>query len=434
MKTTRETRQDVGVWVGIDWGDQEHAVAVVSAQAELLDTFQVPNTPEGYRMLDERLARQCTVKGVAVEATRHPLLLHLTQRKVPVYLVNPKMSKAWRDTDTISGAKSDKRDGVTLARGLAFRHADLHCEEEGDKAIRRLALLCEKECHLIAQRTALVQELQALLKLYFPAALRFFDDWTGPAAWDFLKRFPNAHTFAHANASTVIAFLKGHRLGYSEQWKQKVEDRVAALEWPTHPLEDVYLLHVKAILAQLHAINGVSLQLRQEIASDSEKLPQAKVVASLPGAGPKLAPRLMAIVGSTQFRQGGLAALRGHSGIAPVTIQSGKRKTVRIRHMCNKNWRNTMHLFAWCSTRFSKWARAFYLYRKACGDSHSTALRKLADKWMKILRRMLMKQEEYDEERYLRALQAHNSPICRFMSQPNDNMVDNPVDNSCEIA
>lgn len=419
MKKTKQTKTKQEVWVGIDWGHEEHAVAVVSAESEGLDQFCVPNTPAGYRTLDERIQRHGKVRGVAVEATRHALLLHLAEQTVAVYLINPKMSKAWRATDTISGAKSDARDGLTLARGLAIRHARLRPVSRGDTALQRLALLCEKECHLIHQRTALVQELQGLLKVYYPAALDFFDDWTRPSAWDFLKRFPTARTLAQAQASTVIAFLKGHRLGYSAHWKEKVGTRGTALDWPTHPQEDVYQLSAQAITGQLHALQSTLRQFRTEIETAFATLPDAHVLASLPGAGPKLAPRLAAIVGSPQAQEGGLMAVRGHTGVAPVTIQSGTRKTVRIRHMCKKEWRNTMHLFAWCSTRFSGWAHAFYKYSIIRGDTHSTALRKLGDKWFKIIRCILKTGQCYDEEIYVRSLKRSNSPTWQFMNQSN---------------
>lgn len=417
MKDAKQEKMDREVWVGIDWGDREHAVSVVSAQAEALDQFRVPNSPEGYRTLDERVRSVGRVQGVAVEATRHPLLVHLMEQDVALYLINPKVSKAWRSTETVSGAKSDDRDGLTLARGLAFRHAMLRPVAQGDAELARLSLLCEKECRLIHGRTALVQELQAHLKVYYPAALAFFEDWTGPAAWDFLKRFPTPAALAKTRPSALIRFLKGHRLGYSAHWKEKVETRVLALDWPVHPQEDVYQLEVRAIVGQLHAIETSMRQFRAAIEEAFDTLPSAKVIASLPGAGPKLAPRLAAIAGSPEAQEGGLAALRGYTGVAPVTFQSGKRTTVRIRRMCNKDWRNTMHLFAWCSTRFSRWAGAFYRYRKACGDTHSTALRKLADKWLKIIRHMLNANEPYDEDRYLNELKRKNSPVWQFMQQ-----------------
>ena len=407
------------VWVGIDWGDQKHAVAIVAPDGEALEGFWVADSPEGYAQLSERLARYETVGGIALEATRNMLLLHLHETGYPLYLINPKMSKAWRDTDGVSGAKSDPRDGLTLARGLAFRHKRLASVSHADPAMERLALLCEKECAQIHKRTALVQELKSTLKQYYPAALGFFNDWTSPAAWDFLKAYPSARRLARAKAHTLIAWLKAHRLGWTRNWQEKVKTRGNAAAWPIHPHEDIYQLQVQAIVGQLKALAATLKQFRVQIEAAFSELPEAAVIASLPGAGPKLAPRVAAIVGSPEAQHGGLEAVRGHTGVAPVTKETGKHRTVQIRRLCNKQWRNALHLFAWCSTRFSPWAHAFYQYHKKCGDTHSTALRKLADKWLGIIMRMIETGQPYDEAKHLKVLERTHSPVWQYMQAQN---------------
>lgn len=70
-----------------------------------------------------------------------------------------------------------------------------------------------------------------------------------------------------------------------------------------------------------------------------------------------------------------------------------------------------MHLFAYCSTRSSAWAKAFYDIRRDHGDTHAGALRKLADKWLKILAKMIETGEVYDEERYTQSLRNSGSPL-----------------------
>lgn len=403
------------VWVGIDWGGKSHAVAVVSETAQEVERFSLPNSPAGFEELEGRLARYGEVRGIVVESTRHVLLLHLMAQAHPLYLINPKLSAAWRDTESLSGAKSDERDGLTLARGLALRHKTLEQVPPEDPAVAHLALLCEKECGFIEQRTALVQQLRSQLNLYYPAALDFFDDWTSPTAWDFLLRFPTADKLSRAKEHTLIAFLKGHRLGATANWKAKVKGRCAASDWPAHPQESCYVMYATGLVKELKAVQATLKEFRPEIKKAFAVLPQAELLSSLPGAGEKLAPRLTAMVSSSLAQQGGLEALRGHSGVAPVTKQSGKRRQVHIRRMCNKHWRNTLHLFAWCSTRSSAWAKAFYQLRKAKGDSHSTALRKLADKWLHIIMRMLETGEAYDEQRYLRVLKEKNSPTWHYL-------------------
>ena len=48
---------------------------------------------------------------------------------------------------------------------------------------------------------------------------------------------------------------------------------------------------------------------------------------------------------------------------------------------------------------------------RAQGDRHATALRKLADKWLKIIKRMLQTGQPYDDKRYMEALRKHGSPV-----------------------
>ena len=405
-----ESKKRGPVWVGIDWGGKSHAVAVVSETAEEIERFSVPNSPAGYEQLERRLAHYGELRGIAVESTRHVLLLHLMAQEHPLYLINPKISAAWRDAESLSGAKSDERDGLTLACGLALRHKTLEQVPPEDPAVAHLALLCEKECGFIDQRTALVQQLRSQLNLYYPAALDFFEDWTSPTAWDFLLRFPTADMLCRVREHTLVAFLKGHRIGSSANWKAKVKGRCAASDWPAHAQESCYMMHATGLVKELKVVQATLKQFGGEIKKALKILPQAELLSSLPGAGKKLAPRLTAMVSSSLAQHGGLEALRGHSGVAPVTKQSGKRRQVHIRRMCNKHWRNTLHLFAWCSARASSWAKAFYQLRKAKGDSHSTALRKLADKWLHIIMRMLETGEAYDEQRYLEVLKEKNSP------------------------
>ena len=403
------------VWVGLDWGDEKHAIAVVTESCEKVAQFTVANTPQGYAKLHERLSAYGEVLGVSIEDTRNMVIEYLKQHSYIIYLINPKMSKAWRETDTISGAKSDARDGLCLARGLAFRHKQLTVHEAGETLQEKFALLCELEAAQVQFRTSFVQKLQSVLKQYYPMALEFIESWSAPTAWDFLLRFPTPGQFTRAHEKTVINFLKEHRLGISERWKARLEARRRGNQWPVHPMEEVYSLRAQSIARTLQQIDQELKNFRKEIAVLRPEIPELKLIRSLPGAGEVLTPRLMSIVGSKVAQQGGLEALRGHTGVAPVTIASGKQEQVRIRFMCNKYWRNTLHIFAWCSVRFCPWANAFYHYRRQKGDSHSTTLRKLADKWLKIIMKILETKEAYNEEKYVQSLKRNGSPTWEYM-------------------
>ena len=57
-----------------------------------------------------------------------------------------------------------------------------------------------------------------------------------------------------------------------------------------------------------------------------QKHPDAQIFSSFPGAGPALAPRLLAAMGSDRCRFNSSAEVAEYSGIAPVTERSGKAK------------------------------------------------------------------------------------------------------------
>ena len=131
----------------------------------------------------------------------------------------------------------------------------------------------------------------------------------------------------------------------------------------------------------------------------------------VPGAGKRLAPVLAAITAPVASGRVEIEAIRCVSGVAPVEDQSGKRHRVGIRRRCNKHWRDVMHLFAYSSTHWCSWAKAFYDTHREQGDHHASALRKLADKWLKIINRMLETGEPYDDQQYVEALRRNGSPL-----------------------
>lgn len=399
-------------WVGIDWGGKNHLVSVVDQQRAEIRKFSVPATLEGLQQIEQTLQAVGPVAGVAIEATHNPVFFFLLDKGYTVYPINPKVSKQWREGTSVAGVKSDVRDAQVLAAELARRHETLRAYQKPDSATAELGGLCEKQRMLIDQRTALVQQIRESLGVYYRAALDFFDDFTSPVAWAFLKRFPNPKALGQTRKDTLLKFLRVHRIGLKPVWLERIERRLQATAWPTPPAALAEEMLVLACVTQLQGLQPSLDKLEKRIAECAEPLPETRLMRSLPGAGSRLAPALAAIVRETKDDSHDIQPMRCLSGVAPVQDQSGKRCRTRIRRRCNKHWRNVLHLFAWCSTRACEWARAFYDLSKERGDSHATALRKLADKWLRIIRQMVHSNQPYDEVRYLAALQKNNSPVC----------------------
>lgn len=408
--------QDSQCWIGIDWGGDAHTVHVFQPATDASERFTVPHSAQGLEALVQRLSALGTIGGIAVEAARNLLVVKLVQAGLPVYAINPKLSKDWREGYSVAGAKSDEGDARVLAEGLWHHHRHLAPLSLAPAAQRELTQLSEDEKRFIDQRTAFVQELKAVLKQYHPQALAFFDDWTAPTAWQFVATFATPNALAKATKSRLCRFLAARHIGLSPLWQQRIEARGEALQWPQEEgAVPVLALRVQTLVVVLKALEKQLRQYRQRIETLFAELPDAPVFTSLPGAGGKLAPRLYVMFGQDRSAYDGPDVLRQLSGVAPVTKQSGKRKEVFIRRACRKHWRNTLHLFAQHSKRKSLWARAYYQRCRERGDTHASALRKLAYQWLGIIYRMWQTQTPYDEQRHLERLKQKNSPTYQYM-------------------
>jgi transposase len=412
------------VWVGLDWGDESHGVAVVEAEGgEEVRCFEVKHSPQGLDEVVGELKGCGTVLGVAVESSRHLVVIKLLQANFPVYPINPKVSKKWRESEKPQEGATDLSDAGVLAKNLCHRHRDLRELRPDDEMTRTLAMLCSDETQLIGQRTALVNKLIATLKMYYPQALGWMSDWTLPSAWEFILTFPTPEAFRVASQKKVLGFLKAHRIGLTEKRRRMVEEeRKAPNPWPVDPaLQEAKSFLAVRLCKQLGTLEATLREYRSRIEELFAQHPDRDIFSSLPGAGAKLAPRLLTMFGSDRDRYDNAKAVAELSGTVPATKKSGKRKkdlgTVHFRRSCNKAYRNDLQLFSRASVKFSAWARAFYRGCRDRGQEHNEALRNLGTKWVKIMFRMWQDRQPYDEAWYLTSLIQHGSPIIRLMRE-----------------
>jgi transposase len=131
----------------------------------------------------------------------------------------------------------------------------------------------------------------------------------------------------------------------------------------------------------------------KEIATLFLTHPDRELFAALPGAGKRLAPRLLAEIGDDRSRYADAASLQALAGTSPVLFQSGMYLKAHRRYGCIKPLRNALHQFAWQSTRQEAWARDYYQRKRAAGKSHTVAVRALANVWLRIIFAIWLKRE-----------------------------------------
>ena len=169
------------------------------------------------------------------------------------------------------------------------------------------------------------------------------------------------------------------------------------------------LVLTEQLRTTLHAIERFD----REIAQLAPRLPDYALFQDLPGAGPHLAPRLLAAFGEDRRRFQHADELQKYAGIAPVTERSGKKCWVHWRWQCPTFVRQTFVEWAGQTINKSFWAAAYYRQQRDKGSSYQAAVRSLAFKWIRILYRCWQTNTPYDESRYLNALSKRGSPLLK---------------------
>lgn len=399
--------------VGIDWARDSHHAVILKSDGTIVADFGFDHSDIGWQSFFARIEGLQKV-GVAIELCRGAAIeALLTNKALTIYPVHPKSAERYRERKVSSGNKTDPLDALTLANALRVDGGDWKALELSHPFVEQLLLLCRDEVELIGMRTQHVNQLQQALHEYYPAALEAFEDWTSPGAWDFIKTFPTPQALVKAGNSKWLKFLRAHRFNRQDKVQQRLEifaraDKFCA-RTPVVLAKSQFALSQIAILQE---IENQILAFRYKIEELFEKCPQFDLFNSLPGAGPKLAPRLLSEIASVLQKTDSLLAVQCMAGTAPISYKSGKMNIVLIRRNCCKSFRNAMHQYANLSRMGSQWAAAYYYeLTKVRKQSHSCALRALGQRWLKIIWAMCKSGKPYDESYHQQNMRAHGSLI-----------------------
>jgi len=235
-----------------------------------------------------------------------------------------------------------------------------------------------------------------------------------PRACAFLQRWPSLQLLKGATTSSIRKFYQAQAYREQDKLQQLLQEIPKAR--PLTEDEAVLLastMMVQAVVKQIPDLTESFEQYDQQIASLFKKHDDSTLFGSLPGAGPTLAPRLLAAFGSDRNRFDFAAEMQQLSGTAPVTEKSGQSCWIHWRLACSKFLRQSFHEFAAHSIPRSDWARAYYNQQKQRGKSHHAALRALAYKWIRILFRCWKERRPYDEDTYIDALRRRGSLLAK---------------------
>jgi len=400
-------------YAGIDWANDHHDALVIDEKGRQAGSLRVDHTPQGMSKLTTFLeqivgAESKDQMACIIETTHGLLIAHLLETGWPVYPVNPRTVDRRR---AASGAKTDTIDAYLLAKTGRADLADLHRLTPDSEKITELKLLTRDQDALIQMQTRLVNQLTACLKAYYPVALELFAKLQQKSTLLFLQTYPTPQAAMAASAEQMQQVLRRAKHPNPTSVAATIVERVHQ----PHLQADAVTTRSKARL--MGALVSQLLPLIEQIAQYGKEIDTLflthedhEIFTSLPRAGKRLAPRLLAEIGDDRTRYQDASSLQALGGTSPVLFQSGMYAKAHRRLGCIKPLRNALHQFAWQTTQSEPWAMQYYQRKRAEGKSHTVAVRALANVWVRIIFAMWLHHRCYETATFEHAQQRHARP------------------------
>jgi transposase len=389
------------VFVGHDWAEDHHDLEIRDGEGRRLGKARLAEGVEGVARFHVLVAEHVDDPAgvvVATETDRGLFVGSLVAAGYEVYAVNPMSVARYRERHSTSGAKSDPGDAAVLAE-LARTDRHHHRRIAGDSDLAAaVKVLARAHQSLIWTRQRQVNTLRSTLREYYPAAVGL-GELHGPDALGVLSVAPTpslGRTLSQKRiASAITRAGRRRRVGERAAELQALlrADQLAA----PAVLSEAMGASVAAVVAVIGELNTQIARLEEQLSEGFDQHPDAKIVRSLPGLGTVLGARVLGEFGDDPNRYADAKARKNYAGTSPISKASGKSRIVLARYARNRRLSDACYLWAFAAITASPGARAFYDARRAGGDTHSRALRALANRLVGILHGCLRHQALYDE-------------------------------------
>ena len=395
---------------GIDWASEAHEVCVLDRDGHIVERRQVKHTVADLQAFVDALLTRAhgdpATVAIGIEVPRGALVELLVERGFAVYAINPKQMDRFRDRFTPAGAKDDRRDALVIGDSLrtdpqAFRQVRLD-----HPVIIQLREWSRIDEDLGLELTRLTNQVRDLVYRSAPGLLALSPAADDPWLWALLRQAPTPATQRRLSEGRVDRLLRDHRIRRLTATEvREVLQQPAVFTAPG--VVDAVAAHLQVLLPRVELIaaqrRDATRQLERWLgaleterpAGDQREHSDVAIVRSMPGIGTRVAARMLAEA-SQPLVDRAYHALRAVMGVAPVTKQSGRRRTVSMRYACNARLRNAGYHWARTSAQHDSGSRAYYASLRARGHSHGRALRSVADRLLRILMTLLSRGQTFD--------------------------------------
>ncbi len=376
------------VYVGVDVGKTSHYAVAVDATGQIVRELAVANDEVALRSLVNWVQQHAGVVVVDQDGGLAGLLVLLCwQADVPIgYLHGLAMARA---REFYAGhSKTDPKDAFVLADVARAHPQRVAWLETSSEALAHLELLCGYDADLRADANRLTNRLRTLVATHWPALERAFGerlDRRGVVS--VIAQYPSGPAIKAVGLEQLRAAFKAQRVhqadALAQQWYQAALAQTVTLRGSATAARLITELANQLITVLLRRE-----QLEKEIEQAFFELPEATILRSLPGVGPRLGARIAVEIGCIRrFRTP--AQLAAYAGLGPTPRQSGTsiNGTTSTRSG-NHRLKNALFLAAFSSLRHGP-SRIYYDRKRAQGRRHTQAVLCLARRRVDVLHAML---------------------------------------------
>jgi transposase len=393
------------LFVGDDWSEEHHDVELQDESGRRLGKAKLDEGIAGVARLHAMIGEHVDAGAnpeevmIGIETDRGPWVQALIAAGYRVYAINPLQVARYRETDSISGGKSDAADAHTLADMVRTKRHTLRSIAGDSDNAEAIKVVARAHKTLIWERTRHTLRLRHTLREFFPAALHAFDDLTGPDVLELLATAPDPMSAAALSTGQITAALKRARRHHAAAKAEHIQAALRSKQLGQPPaVTAAYASTVRAQAAILATLNVQIKAMEDQVEAHFGQHPDVEIYLSQPGLGVVLGARVLAEFGDDTTRYADARARRNYAGTSPITRQSGKKKLVLARYVHNDRLIDALNRQAFAALRASPGARGYYDQQRARGVGHHAALRQLGNRLVGILHGCLKTGTSYDED------------------------------------
>ena len=264
-----------------------------------------------------------------------PIASCLYNAGIFVSTINPLLLKNFGG-DSIRTPKTDKADAIKIARYALDKWADLKEYAHLDEIRSQLKTMNRQFYFYMKQKTAMKNNLIALLDQSYPDVNKFFDSKArndGSQKWvDF------AYTYWHADCVRNMTFeefssdyknwCKSKGYLFSAK-KDETVYKASSDSIAVFSQTDTTKMLIQQAIEMLNATSKVVETLRAQMDEAASKLPEYSVVMEIHGVGTTLGPQLIAEIGDvSRFAKRG--SLTAFAGVDPRPNESGDKQSKSV--------------------------------------------------------------------------------------------------------